>query len=214
MTLSVQSASVQEKKSNKMMQLTLGGVGLGGVSGAAGGYFIAKPWFKNGRFSDGFIKSTLEKHDAICLKHASTTKEKCEFGKGILKFMFTPNQTKENYIDFCKKYSKELNLAHLSEEELKNFVNTMIKKYGSIDKMQQAAKYTMSESLYSEFTDVKKGIVRSVKNTNAETKEIREMLKGTITKMKKNAAIKWGLIGAIALGLAGFVVSKVSKERE
>ena len=61
MTISNEYVSMQEKTNNKSMQLAAGGIGLGAVGGTASGYFLAKPWMKNGRFSDQFIKSSFDK---------------------------------------------------------------------------------------------------------------------------------------------------------
>lgn len=213
MTISNEYVSMQEKTNNKSMQLAAGGIGLGAVGGTASGYFLAKPWMKNGRFSDQFIKSSFDKIADINLKYGSKSKDVYNYAKESLKFAFTPNQTKENYIEFCKKFSKELNVEKLSEKELVDFIEAKIKEHGSIEEIQKTVIESLDKSLLTEFSNVKKGILKPLENVNAETEEIRGMLKGSITKMKKIAAIKWGLIGACLLGLTGLIIGLVSSKK-
>lgn len=213
MTFSNQYVGVQEKTNDKSIQLAAGGIGLGAVGGTASGYFLAKPWMKNGRFSDQFIKTSFDKIADINLKHGSRSKDAYNYAKEGLKFAFTPNLTKENYIEFCKKFSKELHIEKLSEKDLADFVEAKIKVHGSIEVIQKIMIGSLDNSLSTEFSNVKKGILKPLENASDETKEIRSMLKESISKMKRNAAIKWGVIGAALLGLTGLIIGMKSSQK-
>lgn len=208
MSATIQLNTFQEKNYNK----ALTGAGVGAIGGATAGYFLAKPWQKDGKLSNKFIKKSFDKIADINLKYGTYSEEEIKKAKCICKFIFKQNQTEKTYLKFCKQNLKALNLEKFTNSELEEFVKLKIKTHGSVDNICKNAIKELEDYLLDIFSNVKKGSVKPLDNANNETIEIRKMIKKSLNKMKRNTALKWGLIGAGALGALGFCIDFITKK--
>lgn len=184
---------------------TAGGMLAGAGAGVTTAY-LSNPAIKNGAPTDEFVRTVIVNNANIGVKDAVQFDEGLEF---VQKFVKTDNAEKlkklcESYfknlpeniiskseIDLAKEKLaniNETNFANVKEEILKIFgnpqeelidINKMIKSYWDVDKK----KFVGSGELF-------------------------DTIKDSLNGLRLKNAVKYGIVGAIAAGIAGFAISK------
>lgn len=217
MTTITQDHYYQQKKSNNSVPGAIAGVGIGAAGGALGGYKLVKPWLENGKLSDSFVRSSMNNtFDLLSAK--SEEKEIIKLAKEIFNLSGKTEIAEKDLFNLFKNNAKAFKIEKMDDEAISATVKKLIKKNGDAKNViKSLKKFSKLENLNlgDMFSDIKKGTLKPVAENAPElNKQIVEMLENSIKNLKKNAALKWAGIGAVAVGLLGLGIGAISKKEQ
>lgn len=209
----------QDKKNNRLSTLAMD-LGLGAVAGGLIGY-TSKPWQVNGQLTDEFIGSVMEDLIDLKIKKEPESKELWEVAKTLLKLDVKNGLSEEAMLEVLEKNADVLNLENVKNPLLRDNLKEEMKNIEGFNDIIEAFSEKMNklkESIVANFSDIKKGELKPLgeKSVTAKT-DAYNILENKIKSIKKGSAIRWAIVGSLAMAVGGFltdlIMNKVNSKK-